>query len=970
MQDMKSPFKFLDSYTKDDRDIFFGREREIEELYQRIFESKIMLVYGVSGTGKSSLIHCGLSNKFSETDWLPLIIRRGGNLIESFAATINIASITKQVQEIATPVQFKKAVKSIYLDHYKPVYFIFDQFEELFIFGNKEEKKDAVQIIKALVESDIQCRFIFVMREEYMAGITEFEKFIPTIFSNRVRIEKMAHINAIEAIKGPCGVANINIEEGFAESLLERLGPESADVELTYLQVFLDKIYRLALNEYSEKSGKLSFTIDLLQKTGNVSDLLGSFLDEQIALLDDSDTGLAVLKSFVSIKGTKRQMSLEEVLEYSKTLGKPITEGKLNELLQNFVNLRILRDKDQNDKYELRHDALATKIYEKISLIEKEILEIRQFIENAHNNYHKRGVLLPSNDLEYIAPYESRLFLSKDLSGLIDKSKHQLKLNKRRSRNFIAAAAILLLIIFASFTIWALNERTKAEAQSSLAELQKNEAIKANQAAEVAKQDAIIQKTIAIKNEKKAEESRKAALNAKTIAENELYRNIKNSLSISPEKMNVLYLGISNPIKIAVSGIPDEKLLVSIDNGTIKRDNQNNSSINGESFTVTPRELSPVHITVFAEIEPGKVDSIGTKLFRVKPIPEAYATFADKSSGTILRDKAISTKELKTKIDMDFDVSLNISEFTLLYVDSTGDYEERSTNNLLTSKQLQLISRFKHDHNIILKDIKMETPDGEIRSLRPIILKLFDHQTALSSGNDSVLFQTAVQFYQESVFDQSTDRIVLLNHTVQLFEAIKIRGLADLFYELRPLIDLAEINYNSEIENKLDNIKNRILSSKWKINDFDNIYSRLNKVTQENSLLNLDLGLTEFLIKLMKRLVDIPEIGVDQKEVISNLCLNIGSSFFYNMMYKNSLDFYLIGLNADSTNQYIRRSIPVCYLLNNKYSEAEAAYLKLKNIINDDKISYVDYFIKEIEYLENKGITHPDFAKVKELLKE
>jgi len=26
----QSPFKFLDSYTKEDRDIFFGREREVE----------------------------------------------------------------------------------------------------------------------------------------------------------------------------------------------------------------------------------------------------------------------------------------------------------------------------------------------------------------------------------------------------------------------------------------------------------------------------------------------------------------------------------------------------------------------------------------------------------------------------------------------------------------------------------------------------------------------------------------------------------------------------------------------------------------------------------------------------------------------------------------------------------------------------------------------------------------------------
>jgi len=47
------PFKFLDSYTKEDRDIFFGRDHEIEELYQKIFESKIPIVYGVSGTGYS-----------------------------------------------------------------------------------------------------------------------------------------------------------------------------------------------------------------------------------------------------------------------------------------------------------------------------------------------------------------------------------------------------------------------------------------------------------------------------------------------------------------------------------------------------------------------------------------------------------------------------------------------------------------------------------------------------------------------------------------------------------------------------------------------------------------------------------------------------------------------------------------------------------------------------------------------------
>lgn len=35
---LQSPFKFLDSYTKEDKDIFFGRETEVEELYQKVFE--------------------------------------------------------------------------------------------------------------------------------------------------------------------------------------------------------------------------------------------------------------------------------------------------------------------------------------------------------------------------------------------------------------------------------------------------------------------------------------------------------------------------------------------------------------------------------------------------------------------------------------------------------------------------------------------------------------------------------------------------------------------------------------------------------------------------------------------------------------------------------------------------------------------------------------------------------------------
>src|SRR5580704_15269244 len=94
MSNLKNPFKFLDSYTKDDADIFFGREKEVEELYHKIFNSKLLVVYGSSGTGKTSLIQCGLAGKFQESDWMPVLVRRGDNINASFAQVLNSLAIT------------------------------------------------------------------------------------------------------------------------------------------------------------------------------------------------------------------------------------------------------------------------------------------------------------------------------------------------------------------------------------------------------------------------------------------------------------------------------------------------------------------------------------------------------------------------------------------------------------------------------------------------------------------------------------------------------------------------------------------------------------------------------------------------------------------------------------------------------------------------------------------------------------
>jgi hypothetical protein len=74
----------------------------------------MLLVYGISGTGKSSLINCGLASRFDESDWLPLNIRRGNNIVDSLCETINKKVITPLKKNLSV----SERIQSVYLDHF------------------------------------------------------------------------------------------------------------------------------------------------------------------------------------------------------------------------------------------------------------------------------------------------------------------------------------------------------------------------------------------------------------------------------------------------------------------------------------------------------------------------------------------------------------------------------------------------------------------------------------------------------------------------------------------------------------------------------------------------------------------------------------------------------------------------------------------------------------------------------------
>ena len=476
----RTPFKFLDAYTQADRDIFCGRDAEIEELHARALQNRLLLVYGPSGVGKTSLIQCGLMNKFPAADRLPLTVRYGGNLLTTLDHAI--ATLTKT--PLSPEASLTEKLRALYFEYFTPITLIFDQLEELFIFGATDERERFAAEIAALLDAPFKLRILFVIREEYLAELTAFETQLPDLFTNRLRIERMSRANARRAIEEPCGKCGVAVEDGLPEQIIARLGAsKSGAVELTYLQVVLDKLYARGLTRCADTGGgAVSLTLADLSALGDIGDILGAFLSEQLAALPRAQAALgeAVLKTLVTPDGTKKVLNAQEIAAAQRNMGQ---RGKLAEiaaLLNHFAAVRLLSEKEESGRYELRHDSLARKIFERMTALEKDLLEVTQTIENRYKEYQARGTFLDNAALQYVAPYESRLRFNPELVNFIGVSRRELDQARRKRRIALTAAIIAVFIVISGAAIFSFFKYREAEAQRQRAEQQKEFALKAS----------------------------------------------------------------------------------------------------------------------------------------------------------------------------------------------------------------------------------------------------------------------------------------------------------------------------------------------------------------------------------------------------------------------------------------------------------------------------------------------------------
>jgi hypothetical protein len=181
---------------------------------------------------------------------------------------------------------------------------------------------------------------------------------------------------------------------------------------------------------------------------------------------------------------------------------------------------------------------------------------------------------------------------------------------------------------------------------------------------------------------------------------------------VSPDKMNVLYIGVPNPISVSAPGVPTGSINLRMSSGSL--------SGSGGHYTAIVNSIGKTTLTVTGE----KGMVLGSTEFRIKRIPDPKPQFAGKSGGNTSSANIKAQDRLFAQLDnFDFDAKFNVTHFTMLVVKPRQDAIILSgSGGELTSAMHSALNTVTPGTTVIFKDIIAVGPDHSPRSLDPIVL--------------------------------------------------------------------------------------------------------------------------------------------------------------------------------------------------------------------------------------------------------
>ena len=394
------PYSGLMPFTEEQAEFFFGREEERKIIAANLMASRLTLLYGPSGVGKSSVLNAGVAHDL-RAEAAESLAKRGAaefalivfrNWRDDPLRSLDSAiahEIGRRVEGATFLDRLRAATDAIKGD----LMIVLDQFEEYFLYHGAEDGDNtfAVEFPRAVNRRDLRVSFLVSMREDSIAKLDFFKGRIPNLFDNYLRIDHLDLRQAHDAIVKPIdrfnqtrapGETPIAIEPALADAVLAQVSAgrvalggtgkgrvASGDaggerVETPYLQLVMTRLWQ-------EEVGKHSHVLrsSTLDRLGGANNIVATHLDSALDALTDAERAAAasIFQFLVTPSGTKIALGIDDLAEYAKV--------EADEIKPLLVRLsagenRILTpvapppDRPARESYQIFHDVLAGAVLE------------------------------------------------------------------------------------------------------------------------------------------------------------------------------------------------------------------------------------------------------------------------------------------------------------------------------------------------------------------------------------------------------------------------------------------------------------------------------------------------------------------------------------------------------------------------------------------------------------------------------